>query len=324
MQETGSTCWAETGIYIVQRRINKRCSRSKGGYSPYEVFYGKKKGNCPADILGKDVLEQCLTEDGLQAALDFVNEEHAMEDKLSPNFNDRILAVIQEADASAMAREGYAGEEESMKPAAVEACAMMAVGGTEAEGPMKLEAKAVDAVAMAGEVLETVAVRTSNEGDEEPVILDLLPATKEESTNVKSSEDKHITSTPTKASIHHESDTPERGVIRAAVAAAQRKQAIAVNKKRRCSTYVEELRVGDVCTIQVEGNTRAATDHPNLPVMITKCKQPKSNSGIRSYQVASRDGHLKGWYPRENLDFMPNWNADIAGIDIDRKDSGVL
>ena len=42
-----------------------------------------------------------------------------MEDRFSPNFNDRIIQVIHSADALAMAEEDET-EWDSMKPAAIE------------------------------------------------------------------------------------------------------------------------------------------------------------------------------------------------------------
>ena len=42
MQENNTTSWAPEGIHIIQRGINKRPSRAKGKFSPYEVFFGKK------------------------------------------------------------------------------------------------------------------------------------------------------------------------------------------------------------------------------------------------------------------------------------------
>ena len=101
MQEEKTTKWAGVGIYVVQRGINKRTSRSKGGHSPYEAFFGKKTENGPNDILDKHIVEQCLTEAALVAAVAFVqSEEHSIDDRLAPNFNDRIIQVIRKADAS--------------------------------------------------------------------------------------------------------------------------------------------------------------------------------------------------------------------------------
>ena len=304
MQEEKTTKWADEGIYIVQRSINKRPSRVKGNYSPYEGFFGKETGNGPKDILDKHIIKQCLTEDGLKAAVAFVqSEEHTMDDRRAPNFNDRIIEVIRKADA---AFEEDDAEGESAKPAAATAQAEV----TAVKEETKLES---DVYAIAEDVVMEALLKTANananadgnggaktEGDEEPAAC----------------------TTPTKALGNRQRDTPRRGKIRGEIAAAQKKQAIAVNKKRRCKGYVEVLQVGDVCKIDVEGNTRAATDFKYLPVMVTECKQTSSKSGrttTTQYRLASRDGYLKGWYARENLDHDPILNAKIVGIDTEKE-----
>ena len=306
MQEKNTTKWANEGIYVVQRGINKRTSRAKGGHSPYEAFFGKKTKNGPKDILDKHIVEQCLTEAALEAAVAFVqSEEHSMEDRLAPNFNDRIIQVIRLADASFEED----AREESMKPAAMNADAAAAVGSSK-EGT-KLEENACTTekdVLVDEEIMKTAKddgiVEVKDEGDEDQTIDEAVDA---------------------HTSKHHQSDTPRRGKIRADMAAAQSKQAIAVNKRRKSSTYVELLQVGDMCKIEVEGNTRAATDYKYLPVKVTACKQQPSKSGmstITHYQIASRDGYLEGWYPRENLVYDPMCNVKIAGIDTEKCRSG--
>ena len=293
------------GIYVVQRGINKRTSRAKGGHSPYEAFFGKKTGNGPKDILDKHIVEQCLTEAALEAAVAFVqSDEHSMDVRLALNFNDRIIQVIRTADA---AFEEEDAEEESMKPTTVDERAAVAVGSVDVEGTMKLEA---DSCARKEDLVEEV-MKTAN-ADEEPTIDEAATST----------EDTHTASAPTKASTHHQSDTPRRGKIRVQMAAAQAKQAIAVNKSRKSTAYVEFLKVGDMCKIEVEGNTRAATDYKYLPVKITACKQKSSRSGkstSNQYQIASRDGYLEGWYARENLEYDPMINVKIAGIDTEKE-----
>ena len=104
-----------------------------------------------------------------------------------------------------------------MKPAATttNARAAVAVGGVDGEESTKLEA---GACAMADELLVEEQMKTAdaddvfvvkNEGDEEPTIDDEAAT---------STEVMHTASTPTKASTHHQSDTPRRGKIRKAMA----------------------------------------------------------------------------------------------------------
>jgi hypothetical protein len=53
----------------------------------------------------------------------------------------------------------------------------------------------------------------------------------------------------------------------------QVRQAEYVNRKRlQSENYKQILEVGDVGVIRVEPNTRGATDHPALPVMVSSCK----------------------------------------------------
>ena len=295
MQETGDLHWARKAIYIVNRNINLRPSRPKGGYSPYEAFFGKKIDKSPKDILDKDVVKHCLTEAALEAAVAFVqSEDITMEERLSPDFNSRIIEVIHRADAKE-AEEDAVG---SMKPSA-------AIAGEAEMGSTESAAVNVAEVGAKEQSIKPAAVE------------DFDKHVEAEEENAMKTGDSSIPSTPTRASAstHHQSDTPRRGEIRRTMAALQEKQARQINKKRKSSAYVEVLNVGDVCKIKVEGNTRAATDHAYLPVMVTQRKQSRSKKST-TYQVASRDGYLLGWYPRENLDLDPLWTAEMAGIDI--------
>jgi hypothetical protein len=106
MQENCTTSWTEEGIHVIQRGINKRPSRVKGGYSPYEAMFGKKKGNGPIDVLDKYVLNQCVTEAGLEAAVAFVQSDEYAIERFSPNFNDRIIPSTGMNESSHMPQVG--------------------------------------------------------------------------------------------------------------------------------------------------------------------------------------------------------------------------
>ena len=56
--------------------------------------------------------------------------------------------------------------------------------------------------------------------------------------------------------------------MRATMFEAQKHSAILVNKRRSKTAYSQQLKVGDICNVRVEGNVRAATDSKNVPVMI--------------------------------------------------------
>ena len=110
--------------------------------------------------------------------------------------------------------------------------------------------------------------------------------------------------------------SPHRAALRNTIALAQEKQAEQINRKRGTLTK-ENLEVGDICNIKVEGNIRAATDQPNIPVMVTAviCAPTKASR----YAVATKDGYLKQKYYRQDLLHFPNLTKEIMGIDVDKE-----
>ena len=101
------------------------------------------------------------------------------------------------------------------------------------------------------------------------------------------------------------------------MAAVQHRQAVSVNKKQVSYTK-EDLDIGDVCTIKVEGNTRAATDFCRLPVMVMKVKMNSANN--KRYHVCSKDGHLtKSLYIRNELTYLGDFTKSMLGIDTSKK-----
>lgn len=112
--------------------------------------------------------------------------------------------------------------------------------------------------------------------------------------------------------------TPERSSIRVAILASKRKQAEQVNSRRMKLTKLT-LEKGDICHVKVEGNTRAASDFDKVPVVVvdTLTSQTTSNT---TYKVASRDGYLKGRYPREQLVLHPDVTAILMGIELEKDD----
>ena len=145
-------------------------------------------------------------------------EEYAIE-RLSPDFNAKIIEVIKQADAELVEEE----EEE------------------EADQPM-MTAKLVN-------LPTTSAVEEEEEADQRMKTGKLVSLTTTSETTSAVEEDilerdKHVSSLPTppKQTVStplkatkpptYKSDTPRRGEIRVQVAAAQKKQAESVNKKR--------------------------------------------------------------------------------------------
>ena len=112
--------------------------------------------------------------------------------------------------------------------------------------------------------------------------------------------------------------SPTRASIRKTVEASKRKQAEQVNKSR-LKTAKFTLDVGDMCNVVVEGNTRAATDFLKVPVLVVSVRVSATTSHT-SYQIASRDGYLKGWYQRERLVHHPGLTATLMGIDVNVPD----
>ena len=108
--------------------------------------------------------------------------------------------------------------------------------------------------------------------------------------------------------------SPVRGQMRVDARMAQNNQANQVNTKRlKLSKIV--LESGDICNIVVEGNVRAATDLPQIPVVVTEVFESDITGHI-SYRVASRDGYLKPRFQRQQLQHYPHMNAALLGIDI--------
>jgi len=100
------------------------------------------------------------------------------------------------------------------------------------------------------------------------------------------------------------------------VAAAQHRQAVSVNKKQASYTK-EDLDIGDVCTIKVKGNTRAATDFCRLPVMVTKVIMNSADN--KRYHVCSKDGHLAKSLYRNELMYLGDFTKSMLGIDASKK-----
>ncbi len=91
-------------------------------------------------------------------------------------------------------------------------------------------------------------------------------------------------------------DSPNRRSLWQRAAAAQQRQAEAVNKHRGKQCKKKILEVGDIGLIKVEENVKAATDFPWLPVAVVKIHPGKGELSPPRYSVCSRDGYLKGTF----------------------------
>jgi hypothetical protein len=69
-----------------------------------------------------------------------------------------------------------------------------------------------------------------------------------------------------------------------------------VNKLRGTKSKKILLEVDDIGLIYVEGNVKAVTDIPWLPVAVVKVHPGKGELSPPRYSVSSRDGYLKGTF----------------------------
>ncbi len=104
---------------------------------------------------------------------------------------------------------------------------------------------------------------------------------------------------------------PKRDAMEKIAAEFQRKQGESVNS-RRAKLEKEILDVGDIGTIKVEGNTRAATDDPWLPVMVTFSRIISPGNVV--YKLCSQNGHLRGEFVRSSIYYHKYMTAKILKI----------
>jgi hypothetical protein len=104
-------------------------------------------------------------------------------------------------------------------------------------------------------------------------------------------------------------DSPERKDIPEGVKKAEERQADSVKKQRQKKTEgvrKQVLEVDDIYTLILEGNVKAPL--PYLPCMMMTVAKSR-------YSTCTRDGHLKGTFNRNQLDFKPTYVGSILGID---------
>ena len=105
-----------------------------------------------------------------------------------------------------------------------------------------------------------------------------------------------------------------RRSLRQRAAAAQQRQAEAVNKLMGTQSKKKILDVGDIGLIKVEGNVKAATDFPWLPVAVVKVHPGKGELVPTRYSVCSRDGYLKGTFGRNEIQYQELQTKKTMGI----------
>ncbi len=67
-----------------------------------------------------------------------------------------------------------------------------------------------------------------------------------------------------------------------------------MNKLRCTNSKKKILEVDDIGLLKVEGNVKAATDFPWIPVAVVKVHPGKRDLSPPRYSVCCRDGYLKG------------------------------
>lgn len=103
----------------------------------------------------------------------------------------------------------------------------------------------------------------------------------------------------------------KRDLMEKIAACHQRKQGEDVNKKKAKLTK-PFLDVGDIGLIEVEGNTRAATDHKWLPVMVTSTRLVSPENVM--YKLCTQHGHLSGEFVRGDIYPHQYMTAEILKI----------
>lgn len=103
----------------------------------------------------------------------------------------------------------------------------------------------------------------------------------------------------------------KRGYMEKIAATHQKKQGEQVNSKR-AKLNKPVLDVGNIGLIQVEGNTRAATDHGWLPVMVTSTRMVSPNNIM--YKLCTQHGYLDGEFVRESIYAHEHMTAQMLRI----------
>lgn len=286
MQDNGTTDWATHGIYIVNQQINLRPKRNKGGASSYEIYYGKKLQNSPLNVLGNELFKLVQTDLGLEAAMKLVAE------KGNPS-KDEIRAAIEAGDQAFFAQEA--------ELANIDAGPAEGVAGSDQSSEERSALERVD---------QPPSEASSSAPNDAPVLCQpAIPANEDVTARKRG---------PSEAGFEtHPSDSPRRAALRAGAVAAATRQAKQVNARRAAHSKAV-LEVGDVCNLKIEGSVRGATDMPNVPVAVCLVRSSRTEGVPPSYQVASRDGFLKGYIQRDRLDHVPSITMEIMDINFNK------
>ena len=77
-----------------------------------------------------------------------------------------------------------------------------------------------------------------------------------------------------------------------------------MNKLRGTNSKKKILEVGDIGLLKVEGNVKAATDFPLLPVAVVKVYPGKGELVPPRYSVCSRGGYLKRTFGQNEIQYQ--------------------
>ncbi len=87
-----------------------------------------------------------------------------------------------------------------------------------------------------------------------------------------------------------------------------------MNKLRGTNSKKKILEVGDIGLLKVEGNVKAATDFPLLPVAVVKVHPGKGESVPSRYSVCSRGGYLKKTFGQNEIQYQELQTKKTMGI----------
>jgi hypothetical protein len=75
-------------------------------------------------------------------------------------------------------------------------------------------------------------------------------------------------------------------------------------------------KVNDVCTLTMDGYKSSIRHFPVLIVVIVT----KNGSKKKEYELATKYGHLSGYYNSKQLTYWENFTAEIIQINVDKLD----
>jgi len=294
------------GAYIVNAQLNLARSVRRNGISPYTLYYGRPSPSGPQfylEVAGR----HAKTEYGLLLAKKFIKQAYTINPARSITVNE-LKAVV------------YAGDH-IFEDTAV----------TELNLIQTLHNEVNALLDEFGISHETYTIGQSN-GDSNAINLSRIQEEEDSSSNSQCKESCTRISLSTmrreKEEYSSESSSSksegakwrmqsinERCPVRERLekeASLYQEKFARLENKNRGSKVKQNLEVGDIVRILVEGTTRGGTDAPYLPAVVVRIRTYKSG-GI-SYKLCTKVGYLKKRYLRNDLVHCPDVNAAVLQI----------